>query len=91
VRNTTRIEYNLLEKLGETQDVVFLSDLNISPDIIGFEYLQRGYENIWMKYVEMLKSWTDFNYDWHFFTDDYTFVNIENMSTNRISKTYYNR
>lgn len=71
---------SIRETWGKNQDVVFLSDLNISPDIIGFEYLQRGYENIWMKYVEMLKSWTDFNYDWYFFTDDDTFVNIDNIN-----------
>jgi hypothetical protein len=72
---------SIRETWGKKQDVVFLSDLNISPDIIGFEYLQRGYENIWMKYVEMLKSWTDFNYDWYFFTDDDTFVNIDNINS----------
>lgn len=77
--HSTRVQ-SIRDTWGKNQDVVFLSDINISPDIIGFDYLRKGYENIWMKYAEILKNWTDFTYDWYFFTDDDTFVNVKNIN-----------
>jgi len=71
---------------GKNQDIWFLSDFNQGDDIIGFDYLQRGYENIWMKYSEFLKNLSSIEHDWYFFTDDDTFVNIDNI--NQLLKNY---
>ena len=76
--HSTRVE-SIRNTWGKNQDVYFLSDMNIGKDIIGFEYLQKGYENIWMKYSEFLKTNRHFEHDWYFFTDDDTFVNMKNI------------
>jgi hypothetical protein len=75
----TRVQ-SIRDTWGKNQDVLFLSDINISPDVVGFDYLRKGYDNIWMKYREIIKNWTDFKYDWYFFTDDDTFVNVKNIN-----------
>jgi len=63
---------------GKTQQIIFLSDTTVVPDIIGYDYIPNGYENVWCKYVEFLKNYTNDETDWIFFTDDDTFVNISN-------------
>lgn len=83
--HSTRVQ-SIRDTWSKNQDVVFLSDTNIAPDIVGFDYLRKGYENIWMKYREIIKNWTDFTYDWYFFTDDDTFVNVKNV--NNLLKNY---
>lgn len=75
----TRVK-KIRETWGQSQDVLFLSDMNIGDDIVGYDYLKRGYENIWLKYSEFLKNHNDdFTHDWYFFTDDDTFVNVPNI------------
>lgn len=74
----TRVK-KVRETWGKSQDISFLSDFNLGDDIIGFDYLKRGYENIWLKYYELLKNYNDFSHDWYFFTDDDTFVNISSV------------
>lgn len=74
----TRVK-KIRETWGKSQDVLFLSDSNIGTDIIGYEHLAKGYENIWLKYSEFFKSYNDLSYDWYFFTDDDTFVNLKNI------------
>jgi hypothetical protein len=71
---------------GNAQDVTFLSDLNIGDDIIGYEHLPKGYENIHYKYSEFFRTNSDLSYDWYFFTDDDTYVNIKNI--NDLLKNY---
>ena len=44
-----------LNTWGKKQKLTFLSDMNIGNDIAGFEYLKKGYENIWQKYFEYIK------------------------------------
>jgi hypothetical protein len=83
--HNTRVD-TIRKTWGNNQDIWFLSDMNMGDDIIGYDYLQRGYENIWMKYSELLKKTTSYEYDWYFFTDDDTFVNIDNI--NDLLKNY---
>lgn len=77
--HNTRVE-SIRKTWGQNQDVYFLSDFNIDSDIIGFDYLPKGYENVWMKYVEFIKTNSNFDHDWYFFTDDDTYVNINNIN-----------
>ncbi len=74
------------ETWGSGQSITFLSDLNVGDDIIGYEHLPKGYENIHYKYSEFFKKNSDFSYDWYFFTDDDTYVNIDNI--NELLKKY---
>lgn len=67
------------ETWGKGQDISFLSDLNIYSDIIGYDYLPKGYQNIHYKYSEFFRQYSNFSYDWYFFTDDDTYVNIDNV------------
>lgn len=67
------------ETWGENQDITFLSDVNSGNDILGYEYLPKGYENISHKYFEFIRKYENFDYDWYFFTDDDTFVNVDNV------------
>jgi hypothetical protein len=64
---------------GKDQDLLFLSDSNQGSNIIGYDYLQKGYANIWRKYFEFLKNFNEFDSDWYFFVDDDTFINITNI------------
>lgn len=73
------------ETWGKGQDITFLSDTTIEPDIVGYDYLPKGYENIYYKYIEFLKRYSNLSYDWYFFTDDDTWVNIDNV-TNVLSE-----
>jgi hypothetical protein len=66
---------------GDGENLLFLSDGNVGDDIIGYEYLQRGYENIWMKLYEFLKNNSNFDDDWYLFADDDTYVNKKNIIT----------
>ncbi len=66
---------------GKGQDVSFLSDFNLGTDIVGYENLPRGYEFVSLKYIEYLKNQKEFDHDWYFFTDDDTFVHIENVTS----------
>ena len=59
--HNTRVDI-IRKTWGENKDIWFLSDMNIGDDIIGYDYLQKGYENIWMKYSELLKNTTSYEY-----------------------------
>jgi hypothetical protein len=85
--HNTRVD-TIRKTWGENKDIWFLSDMNMCDDIIGYDYLQKGYENIWMKYSELLKKTTSYEYDWYFFTDDDTFVNVNRV--NELLKEYSN-
>lgn len=74
----SRVE-KIRQNWGFEQNLIFLSDINQGDDIIGFDYLPKGYENIHYKYAEFFKTNTDFSSEWYFFTDDDTFVNINNI------------
>lgn len=76
----TRVK-SVRETWGNEENITFLSDKTIGDDIVGFDYLIKGYENIWMKLYEFLKKNTDFDQDWYFFTDDDTFVNKKNTNS----------
>ena len=52
--HNTRVD-TIRKTWGANKDIWFLSDMNVGDDIIGYDYLQSGYENIWMKYSELLK------------------------------------
>jgi hypothetical protein len=64
---------------GRGQNCKFLSDVSIGEDIIGYPNLTKGYEFIYLKYIEYIKQMTNFESDWYMFTDDDTFVNISNI------------
>lgn len=78
--HNTRVS-NIRKTWGKNQDITFLSDIIVGDDIIGYDYLQKGYENVWMKYSEFLRINDSFEHDWYFFTDDDTFVNTKNVYT----------
>lgn len=76
--HNTRVE-SIRKTWGKNKDIIFLSDINLGDDIIGYEYLPKGYENIHYKYSEFFKKNNDFSKEWYFFTDDDTFVNYNNV------------
>ena len=76
--HNTRVE-SIRNTWGKKQKLTFLSDMNIGNDIVGFEYLTKGYENIWQKHFEYIKNLKELKSDWYFLTDDDTFVNISNI------------
>lgn len=76
--HNTRVS-KIKETWGKDQDVIFLSDMNVGDDIIGYDYLPKGYENIHYKYSEFFRKYSDMSYDWYFFTDDDTYVNVNNI------------
>ena len=76
--HNTRVE-SIRNTWGKKQKLTFLSDMNIGNDIAGFEYLKKGYENIWQKYFEYIKNLKELKSDWYFLTDDDTFVNMDNI------------
>lgn len=76
--HNTRVS-KIRETWGSHQDISFLSDMNVGDDIIGYDYLPKGYENIHYKYSEFFRNYSNMSYDWYFFTDDDTYVNIGNV------------
>jgi hypothetical protein len=73
-----RVE-GILNTWAVDQNITFLSDVNVSDKIIGYDYLPKGYENIHYKYLEFLLKFDFQDEDWFFFTDDDTFVNVGNI------------
>lgn len=76
--HNTRVKA-IKETWGKHYDTIYLSDYNADDKIIGYPYLENGYENIWKKYVEFIKN-EKTNTDWYYFCDDDTFVNIFNLN-----------
>jgi hypothetical protein len=59
---------------------IFLVDTNVNEkNIIGYN-TPKNYEGIQDKYREFFKCYDFSKYDYYFFTDDDTFVNIENFN-----------
>jgi hypothetical protein len=64
---------------GLEQNIKFLTDSKSKNfEIIGFN-TQKNYNGIFDKYVEFFKTYNFRNYDYYFFTDDDTFVNLTNL------------
>lgn len=76
--HNTRVK-SIQETWGTEIETLFLSDINLGQNIIGFEYLPTGYHNLWMKFEKFFLSF-DFTDDWYLFCDDDTFVNVNNIN-----------
>jgi hypothetical protein len=76
--HSTRVRA-IKQSWGKNQNLNFLSDINIDSEIFGYEYLPKGYENIHFKYSEYFINNIDYSQDWYVFSDDDTYVNVENI------------
>lgn len=69
---------------GKLIDTIFLTDSeNSQKDIIGYN-TPKNYDGIQDKYLNFFKKFNFKKYDYYFFVDDDTFINIENLKSLKI-------
>lgn len=71
---------SIRETWGRNQEVKFLSDSQSEDNsIIGFN-TQKNYWGIYEKYLNFFKTYNFDFFDYYFFADDDTFVNLKNLN-----------
>ena len=75
----TRCEWqrNTFLKIVNGKDVYFLSCKNSGESVYGWD-TPDNYDSCPLKYIRFFKNMT-LNYDWYFFIDDDTFINVDNL------------
>ena len=69
---------------GKLIDTIFLTDSeNSQKDIIGYN-TPKNYDGIQDKYLNFFEKFNFEKYDYYFFVDDDTFINIENLKSLKI-------
>lgn len=64
---------------GKNNNVKYLTDTIKGDDLISFDTPQN-YSGIYLKYLNFFKTYNFTKYDYYFFTDDDTFVNLKNLN-----------
>lgn len=74
----TRVE-SIKKSWGRDKNIKFLTDTKYDEiHIVGFN-TQKNYNGIYDKYLNFFKIYNFNNYDYYFFVDDDTFVNLSNL------------
>lgn len=78
--NKTRMD-TIIDTWSKGYEITFLSDKKINNNTISFDYLPSDYASIYLRYIEYFKCLKkdDLKFDWYMFTDDDTFVNLNNI------------
>ena len=63
---------------GKHVNVVYLSDTNIGDNVIGYD-TPKNYDGIQEKYYQFFLNYNFSKYEYFFFLDDDTFVNLDNL------------
>lgn len=74
---------------GKDANVIFLADTPINDTIIGY-HTPQNYDGIQNKYISFFTRYDFTKYDYYFFVDDDTFVNLKNYDIfNLPTKEYF--